>query len=421
MKPVATPANAHTKPSFDEGYSSDSFDVLRLDGGHFVYADAGAFMSANAAAPAIATAAAGPAKYFSPYVDMSLWATDVTAISNASGVNNLTLAFMQTTVDTNGDVVLKNGLPSLSWGGLGTRMRETSATIIREVKALEAKGGTVTISIGGASGIDPAVYAAAHGLSAARLQAEYQSVINQYGVDHLDFDIENTATVDNFAANHLRDLAIAGLERKNPDLKISFTLAVTPKGLQTLPNGQATNAANDAAAAAAGIGNDIGVLKQAITDHVRIDTVNIMAMDYYDGNPKEAAPKGTGVNAMYTNAVTAARAAETQLTQLGIASVTKVGITPMIGQNDDVREVFTLVDAQRLEAFAASTNWVAGLGEWALTRDNASTTLQLGAADATYSGVVQSAYQFAHTFAAIETTAATAAAVQQASLAAPVR
>src|SRR4029079_15096457 len=84
----------------------------------------------------------------------------------------------------------------------------------------------ITISFGGAAGQEAALTAS----SAASLQAEYQSVIDRYHVNSLDFDIEGAAVQDQHSIT-LRDHAIAGLQAANPGLTISYTLPVLPTGL----------------------------------------------------------------------------------------------------------------------------------------------------------------------------------------------
>ena len=80
---------------------------------------------------------------------------------------------------------------------------------------------------------------------------------------------------------------------------------------------------------------------------------------------------------MYENAVSAAEAAHRQLTGLyrdaggerGSETVwRKIGLTPMIGQNDIQGEIFTLKDAEELSAYA-SAKGVGRLSMWSLNRD----------------------------------------------------
>src|SRR5260370_16410944 len=105
------------------------------------------------------------------------------ALSAASGTHNFTLAFVLAS-------------PSgIGWQGAGTISDDTLAngtTILSQVQAMQAAGSDVTISFGGAAGQEAALTA----MTAANLQAEYQSVIDRYHVHSLDFDIEGAAAAD---------------------------------------------------------------------------------------------------------------------------------------------------------------------------------------------------------------------------------
>ncbi|OYY22080.1 MAG: hypothetical protein B7Y65_04365 [Azorhizobium sp. 35-67-15] len=230
--------------------------------------------------------------------------------------------------------------------------------MLAQIESIQAAGGNITISFGGANGQEAALTAS----SAAKLTAEYQSVIDRYHVNSLDFDIEGAA-VTNTAANHLRDQALVALDQANPDLTISFTLPVLPTGLTQ---------------------DGINLLKQAAADGVHIDVVNIMAMDY-----------GASVDSgdMGKDAISAAIATLAQLKEIGIDA--KLGITPMIGINDVSSEVFTQEDAYELLEYAEGNPDIARLAMWSLGRDNGST---VGVVSPLGSGVEQTAYEFSHIF-----------------------
>ena len=106
-----------------------------------------------------------------------------------------------------------------------------------------------------------------------------------------------------------------------------------------------------------------------ITAGVDLAGVNAMTMDY-GGSMLPG-------RSMYENAVSAAEATHRQLTglyraagsELGSETVwRKVGLTPMIGQNDVAGEIFTLKDAQELSAYA-SAQGIGRLSMWSLNRD----------------------------------------------------
>ncbi|MBV8187965.1 MAG: hypothetical protein JOY64_38260 [Alphaproteobacteria bacterium] len=214
---------------------------------------------------------------------------------------------------------------------------------------------------GGAAGQEAALTAP----NATTLQAEYQSVINRYHITSIDFDIEGAPETDQRSLT-MRDQSLVGLEAANPDLKVSFTLPVLPTVLDN---------------------NGLGVLQAAKRDGVRIDLVNVMAMDYgasVDNNGQ-----------MGLDAVDAAKATEQQLNSLGMTNA-KIGITPMIGLNDVSPETFTLADATTLLNYAQSDPRVTELSMWSVARDNNTGGTHYVAPD--NSGITQTPYQFSGIF-----------------------
>jgi aryl-phospho-beta-D-glucosidase BglC (GH1 family)/cellulase/cellobiase CelA1 len=291
----------------------------------------------------------GAATIFSPYIDMAMTQDDdLVAISHASGIQNFTLAFM---------LASDHGI---GWQGAGAITDDTlvnGTTILSQVQAIQAAGGNITISFGGAAGQEAALTAP----SAAVLQAEYQSVIDRYHINSIDFDIEGAAEQNQHSIT-LRDQAIVGLQAANPDLKVSFTLPVLPTGLDA---------------------SGLAVLQSAKHDGVRIDTVNIMTMDYgqsVDNNGQ-----------MGQDAINAAIATEKQLADLGMTA--KIGITPLIGVNDIASEVFTLADAQALVNYAKTDPHVAELSMWSVARDNGNSAgAHFSSPDS--SGIAQQPFEF---------------------------
>jgi chitodextrinase len=309
--------------------------------------------TAPAAPPAPPTGGGNQTREFTPYIDMAMpQDANLAAISAAAGIHNFTLAFVLAS-------------PSgIGWQGAGTISDDTLAngtTILSQVQATQAAGGDVTISFGGAAGQEAALTA----MTAANLQAEYQSVIDRYHVHSLDFDIEGAAVADQRSLT-LRDQALVGLKAANPGLNISFTLPVLPTGLTA---------------------DGLNALASAKHDGLNVDLVNIMTMDY-----------GSSVDnggAMGVDAINATIATEKQLGSLGLSS--KIGITPMIGVNDIASEVFTLGDAQALVNYAQMDANVARLAMWSVARDNGNSA---GASYASpdSSGIAQQPYAFSAIF-----------------------
>ncbi|MFI1835245.1 glycoside hydrolase family 18 protein [Streptomyces olivaceoviridis] len=296
------------------------------------------------------TASAG----FAPYVDTSLYpAFDLLGAADATGVKNYNLAFL-----TDG------GGCTPKWGGVTDL---TSDAVAAQIGALRAKGGDVRVSFGGASGSELATTCS----SADALAAAYGKAVDSYRLTKVDFDVEGGALPDT-AANTRRAQAIAKLQAQHPGLDVSFTLPVMPEGLTQ---------------------DGVNLLANAKSNGVRINTVNIMAMDYgasYSGD-------------MGTYAEQAATATQAQVKSvLGLsdsAAWKAVAVTPMIGVNDVSSEVFKADDAAQLVDFARSKG-LGWLSMWSATRDKQCAGGTKPTADATCSSVTQEPFAFSKAFGA---------------------
>jgi chitinase len=252
-----------------------------------------------------ASAAGFPAHYAAPYLQISGGdAGDMAADMAASGDKFYTLAFL----------IPKSGCtPQWEDGGAGV------GAFTSQVNALKSAGGSVIISAGGESGGELAQTCT----SVSSLTSAYDNVVTTYGVTRLDFDIEGS-TLGDSAANTRRNEALAALQAENSSVQVDYTLAVAPDGLPSA---------------------ELGVLKDAKSKGVKVAVVNIMTMDF-----------GNGQNPL-NDATSAATATAGQLSSLyGISTAqafAMLGLTPIAGQNDD-NEVFSQSDARSLEGFAAS-------------------------------------------------------------------
>ncbi|WP_046730799.1 carbohydrate binding domain-containing protein [Streptomyces humi] len=273
---------------------------------------------AVALAPA-GNAAAGSVYSVAPYVDMSnsqegLLDTAVTG----HGLKAYTAAF-----------VLGEGCTQI-WGD--TLPIGNDSYTDPEIARARSEGASVIISSGGASG-EPLAWTCA---TQSSIDAGYQAVIDDYGVTQLDFDVEGAAVADTAAAARQMQ-AMKDLKASNPNLRFSMTLPVLTSGLT---------------------GDGVNILKAAKNAGIRIDVVNVMAMDYYAGTGTE----------MGQAALSAARATLAQMQSVDSGyTYANLGITPMIGKNDD-GSTFTLADAQAVESFAAQ-NGVGRLSFWSANRD----------------------------------------------------
>jgi hypothetical protein len=181
-----------------------------------------------------------------------------------------------------------------------------------------------------------------------------------YSLKRVDFDIEGGALYDN-AANDRRFQALIGLRKANPSLVITFTLPVMPTGLDYY---------------------GYGLLQSAVRNGFSIDVVNIMAMDY-----------GGVIPDMGLAAISAAKSTYAQVQAVGMKS-TKIGVTPMIGQNDVAAEIYTVAHAQALVSFAQSNSWISEISMWSCNRDVNNPSGPLYAS----SQIPQSTYEFASVF-----------------------
>ncbi|MFC8586357.1 cellulose binding domain-containing protein [Streptomyces sp. NPDC057217] len=304
--------------------------------------------------PTTSTPAPVTGAKFAPYVDTSLYpAYDLLATADATGVKEFNLAF-----------ITSGGACAPLWGGVTDLANDKVAA---QIGALRAKGGDVRVSFGGAAGHELALNCS----SASALAAAYGKVVDQYKLTKVDFDVEGAALPDT-AANTRRSQAIAQLQKSHPGLNVSFTLPVMPEGL-TQPG--------------------VDLLADAKRNGVRVDAVNIMAMDY---GPAYSADMGT-------YAIQAATATQAQIKGvLGLSDAAAwkaVAVTPMIGVNDVLSEIFKVDDATQLVDFAKSKG-LGWLSMWSSTRDKQCPDGAVNRADATCSSILQQPLAFTKAFAA---------------------
>ena len=261
-----------------------------------------------------AAAAALPARFAAPYLQITSGdAGDMAADLSATGDKYYTLAFL----------IPQSGCTQ-QWEDDGDPVGAFST----QINSLRSAGGDVIISFGGESGGEVAQTCT----SVSALTAAYANVVNTYGVTRLDFDIEGS-TLSDTASNNRRNQALAALQAEDPAVQVDYTLAVAPNGLPSA---------------------ELGVLQNALSNGVKVSLVNIMTMDF-----------GNGQNPL-TDALSAAQATAGQLASLyGISTAqayARLGLTPIAGQNDD-NEFFSQADASSLESFAAA-NGVGELSFW---------------------------------------------------------
>ena len=319
-------------------------------------------------------------RIFAPYQDMSLTGTSagvtqnfLPAVSAASGIKHFTMAFISSA----------GNACTPEWGGVGPIANDYTFT--EYIKQLREHGGDIIISFGGysadttiADGGGPD-YELGYGggcTTVEQLQAAYQAVVDKYSIDRdhpvaLDFDIEgdaiNSPVLNGVNTVDLRNQALARLAKANPGLQISFTVPCAQSGL---------------------IQPEIDLVKSVIKFKVPVAILNPMPFDF--GSPVAAGQYGSVVTTAATDVLN-------QMKSLGLKA--GLGITVLIGTNDESDETFLLHDAQVVEAFAEKESSVRRLSFWEASRDNGScgndpTDLD----DNNCSSIRQGNWEFSHIF-----------------------
>jgi len=290
---------------------------------------------------------------FAPYIATFI-GDDVAKFATDSGQKFYTLGFVNGT-----------GNCQPIWSTDDTRLRGN-------VARLRAMGGDIIVSSGGWDADD----LVSHCTTPAAIASAYQSVLTAYATTYLDIDAEHGDVHNNL------DRAV--VDKRNDALKImqdnlraagktfhlSFTLGVSPAGGLS--------------------GENLYVLQSAVARGLEFEVVNPMTMDYYDG---------VSGSRMGQASIDALKKVQGQLKVLlpGRSDAqlwAMLAATPMIGQNDDPTEKFTLADAQLLLAFAQQQH-MARLSFWAINRDFGCAT---GTLSGTCSGITQPNYGFSNIF-----------------------
>lgn len=287
-----------------------------------------------------------PSRVFAVYADISF--TSIQAAHQSSGQKYHAIAF----------VLGKGGACQPAWDG--TRLMSENY-YSAEINSIRAGGGDVIAVFGGANGNELASVCS----SVSALQAAYQAVIDQYQIKWIDLNVEGGLIADGVSIDR-RNKAVKALQDANPNLVVSYTLPVTQTGL---------------------LQTALDLLSNARSNGVRVDYVNIMAMNY--------GPAGIDMGQAAINATTSTR---NQLVAIGLSS-SKIGVTPMIGQNNTYGEIFDLGDAEQLVNFSRVNDYVGWLSFWSLGRDNGGCPGQT-TASASCSGIAQGNYAFTLKFQA---------------------
>ncbi|WP_125610476.1 chitinase [Specibacter cremeus] len=217
----------------------------------------------------------------------------------------------------------------------------------RRIARLVQQGGRVSVSFGGQVNDELATVCT----DPAKLKSAYAEVVDRYDLTGIDLDIEGAALADGPSLER-RAAAIAALQKDRAaagkPLSVWLTLPVAPSGLTA------------EGVAAVGSMLDAGV---------DLTGANVMTMDFGGSRaPGQGMLQASTAAAAATHAQLAG-AYQSRGRTLGDETLwRKIGLTPMIGQNDVQGEVFTLADARGLQQFAAAKG-VGRMSMWSLNRD----------------------------------------------------
>jgi len=300
-----------------------------------------------------------PAHVFSPYFET--WTSDsLTTTAKHSGARYFTLAFLET---------LGRQSCTLAWNGESSQ-RIGSGAYVNDIASLRALGGDVIPSFGGFSADEGGTEIGDSCKDVNKIAAAYEKLIKTYDVSQLDMDIEGKS-LNRSAGIDRRNKAIVLVqhwaEAHNRPLKISYTLPTSRDGLES---------------------DALAVLQNAISNGVRIDIVQPMVFDYYDGRSLD----------MGRSAISALKGLHSQLASLmPLRTSTNLwaleGATIMNGRDDypTTIETTTVQDARQLRAFAEAKG-IAVLSMWAIQRDNGGCPGNPGSDNC--SGIAQHAWAF---------------------------
>ena len=324
--------------------------------------------------------------WYAPYVDATQTPEYPFESLSDNPSNDVVLGFV---------VASKSGECTPTWGtyydlaGAGAAL-----DLDRRIRRLRQRGGDLIVSFGGVANDELARRCDDDGLYDA-----YSQVIRRYALTTVDFDVEGEALGDD-AANERRAGAVKRLQDEaraaNGNLAVWLTVPVAPQGM------------TDQA---------LGVVAGMLRAGVDLAGVNLMTMDYGDSRPAD--------RDMVDATEDALRASERQLDSMYRRAGTplsqtdlwrKLGMTPMIGQNDTPGDQVTVDDATRLIELSKKL----GLGRvsmWSLNRDSScGAQLDQGIVSGNCSGVEQEPLAFTYVFDQLPGRAADAATARTTSV-----
>nr|WP_319347198.1 chitinase [Streptomyces sp. NY05-11A] len=284
-------------------------------------------------------------------------------LAAASGNKYLTLAFLRTATA---------GSCTAYWNG-ETDQPIARTTFGRDIATIQARGGNAIPSFGGWSADTTGTELADSCTSVDAIAKVYESLVTTYGITRIDLDVEGDS-INNAAGIDRRNKAIAEVQRwadrTGRSVQFSYTLPTSTTGLEA---------------------NGLALLQNAVDNGARVDVVNLMTFDYYDGATHD----------MAADTETAAAGLHDQLAALypkkrSARLWNMIGVIEMPGIDDfGPEETFTPQDAVTVEKWAEAKK-INTLSFWALQRDNGGCPGTAGSDSC--SGIAQDTWHFSQAF-----------------------
>lgn len=286
----------------------------------------------------IITQSPTPSALFAPYVDITAVPQyDFEKLGLTPG-KNVVLSFI---VSSSQDACIP------TWGNAYTLDQASDALDLdRRIARLRQLGGDIAISFGGLLNDELALGCTDEN----RLKEAYLSVINKYNANTLDLDLEGRGLTDlesiERRARVLNDIQ-KELRADGKDISIWLTLPVIADGL-TLDG---TNAVEV-------------VLKQGLD----IAGVNIMTMNFGESRRNLNMFEASQRAAIETHRQLGIIYKQQNIRLSNRTLWQKIGLTPMIGQNDVSKDNFSLENAKALNTFVKEQG-ILRVSMWSANRD----------------------------------------------------
>ncbi|GAA4381361.1 chitinase [Paeniglutamicibacter cryotolerans] len=235
-----------------------------------------------------------------------------------------------------------------SWGGYYT-MDQANETfdLDRQIARLKEQGGSVVVSTGGLLNDELATACK----DVPKIVEGYEQLLERYDSTVLDLDVEGDDLEDVDSGARRAD-AVASVQehaaKAGKPVQVWVTLPVDTRGLTA---------------------SGLSEVQRLLDGGVDLTGVNLMTMNF--GETRAAGQSMADASEQAANSTHAQLKELYRQMGLDIGDQTlwsKIGLTPMIGQNDLLGEVFTLDDAAALNSFAVA-NRVGRVSMWSANRD----------------------------------------------------